>query len=67
MSDRRSQRIREQLRQHPNPRSRNAPESLSFSEQMRRVYLPSQAQPVSPTDHHAQLARQLGSRRSGRR
>lgn len=66
MSDRRSQRIREQLRQHPNPRSRG-PESLSFSEQMRRVYMPSQAQPVSPTDHHAQLARQLGSRRSGRR
>lgn len=66
MSNRRSQRIREQLRQHPNPRSRGH-ESLSFTEQMRRVYLPSQAQPDSPTDQHAQLARQLGSRRSGRR
>jgi hypothetical protein len=67
MSDRRSQRIREQLRQHSNPRSRNAPESLSFAEQMRRAYLPAQAQPVSPTDSHSQLARQLESRRSGRR
>jgi hypothetical protein len=65
MSDRRSQRIREQLRQHSNPRSRSGP--VSFAEQMRRVYLPSQAQPVSPTDSHAQLARQLGTRRSGRR
>ena len=67
MSDRRSQRIREQLRQHSNPRSRSGPESLSFAEQMRRVYLPSQAQPVSPIDNHAQLARQLETRRSGRR
>jgi hypothetical protein len=67
MPDRRSQRIREQLRQQANPRGRNTPETLSFAEQMRRVYLPSQVQPVSPADHHAQVARLLDARRSGRR
>ncbi len=65
MSDRRSQRIRQQLRQHPNPRSRTEP--ISFSEQIRRVYLPPYDQPSAAPDHHGQLARQLEAQRKGRR
>lgn len=66
MADRRSQRIREQLRQHPNPRIRATAEPLSLSDQMRRLYLP--PNPAAPTtpDLHSQLARQLAQRRSRR-
>ena len=66
MLDRRSQRIREQLRQHPNPRNAQiAP--LSFGEQIRKVYLSSsnQGQPIG--DEHTQLARQLEVQRKRRR
>lgn len=65
MSDRRSQRIRQQLRQHANPRSRT--DAVSFSEQMRRTYLPPYGQAAGTPDQHAQLARQLESQRKGRR
>ncbi len=64
MSDRRSERIRQQLRQHSNPRSRN--DHGAFHEQIRRIYLPPYAQPTPP-DQHAQLARQLESQRKSRR
>lgn len=67
MSDRRSQRIRAQLRQHPNPRSRTAPEQLSWSAQMRRVYLPERADPPGALDGHAELARLLADQRKTRR
>ena len=65
MSDRRSQRIREQLRRHANPRSTSSSEPVSFSEQLRRVYLPSGQKPTP--DYHSQLARQLEAQRKGRR
>lgn len=66
MSDRRSQRIRAQLRQHPNPRSRTS-ENVTFNEQIRRVYLPPNAQHTTTPDMHGQLARQLEAQRKGRR
>ena len=67
MSDRRSQRIRAQLRQHPNPRIKPAAEPLAFSEQIRRVYLaPQNHAPVEPSEH-AQLAQQLAGQRKERR
>jgi hypothetical protein len=62
MHDRRSQRIREQLRQHPNPRSHDRALTPSFADQLRRTYLPPHAAPPAP-DGHAQLARQLSHRR----
>lgn len=65
MSDRRTQRIREQLRQHPNPRGRTDP--ISFSEQIRRVYLPPYGQHSPTPDQHGRLARQLEAQRKGRR
>jgi hypothetical protein len=65
MFDRRSQRIRENFKQRPNPRSRAPIEALPFAEQIRRVYAPSATQPPA-VDQHAALARQLSQRR-GRR
>ena len=65
MSDRRSQRIRQQLRQQANPRSRT--DQVSFNEQMRRAYAPPYGQITSAPDQHAQLARQLEAQRTGRR
>ena len=64
MSDRRSQRIRQQLRQHPNPRGRHDPGA--FHVQIRRVYQPV-GEPPTAADQHAQLARQLESQRKSRR
>lgn len=66
MSDRRSQRIRAQLRQHPNPRSRNAATPVSFSDQLRRTYLPATSDQTQPTEQHQQLARQLAAQRKSR-
>jgi hypothetical protein len=66
MQDRRSQRIRQQLRQHPNPRSRST-DTLSFSEQIRRAYLPPYPAHSATPDLHTQLARQLETQRKGRR
>lgn len=66
MADRRSQRIRDQLRQHPNPRIRATVGPLPFTEQMRRVYAPPETAPSSAPDLHSQLARQIAQRR-GRR
>lgn len=66
MSDRRSQRIREQLRQHPNPRSRTDAPPVSFSAQLRRTYQPADAaQPPAASDHE-QLARLLAAQRKSR-
>ena len=65
MSDRRSQRIRQQLRQHANPRSRT--DAVSFNEQLRRAYMPPYGQATGAPDHHGQLARQLETQRKGRR
>jgi hypothetical protein len=67
MSDRRSQRIRAQLRQQPNPRAGRPTNCLPFTEQMRHVYLKADVQPAAPADSHRQLARQLEIRRKGRR
>ena len=66
MSDRRSQRIRANLKQQPNPRIRTEAEPLPFIEQVRRVYLPPQSSAPTP-DQHGLLARQLESQRKGRR
>lgn len=65
MSDRRSQRIRQQLRQHPNPRNRVT--DTSFATQMRRMYAPPAGQSTPTPDCHAQLARQLEMQRKSRR
>lgn len=66
MSDHRSQRIREQLRQHPNPRSRTAATPLPFSTQLRRMYQPVGTEQPQSADHHAQLARRLAAQRKNR-
>jgi hypothetical protein len=66
MSDRRSQRIREQLRQHPNPRSGAAAAPSSLSAQLRRMYQPADTAQPQTVDHHAQLARQLAAQRKSR-
>ena len=66
MSDRRSRRIREQLRQHPNPRAPYTGANAPFADQLRRAYIPPHAAPSSAPDLHAQLARQIADRR-GRR
>ncbi len=67
MSDRRSQRIRAQLRQHPNPRAGHSTDYLPFIEQMRHVYLKIDNQPATIADSHRQLVRQFETRRKGRR
>lgn len=67
MFDRRSQRIRANFKLQANRRSRASSESASFNEQMRRAYVPPQGEPVTPVDHHAQLARQLATQRRTRR
>lgn len=66
MSDRRSQRIRQNFKQQPNPRNRNAPEAAPWTEQMRRTYGAADHQPSGAWDHRAELARVLGQRK-GRR
>jgi maltose-binding protein MalE len=66
MSDRRSHRIRQNFKQQANPRSRNAPEAASWSEQMRRTYQAPEPQSSASWDHRAELARLLVQRK-GRR
>ncbi len=66
MFDRRSQRIRENFKQRPNPRSRAPLEALPFVEQIRRVYAPPATTQPPAIDQHAALARQLSQRRSRR-
>lgn len=66
MSDRRSQRIRAQLRQHPNPRSRADSPPLSFSAQLRRTYQPADPDQRETANHHEQLARLLAAQRKSR-
>jgi hypothetical protein len=66
MLDRRSQRIRDNFKQRPNPRSRAPVEALPFAEQIRRVYASPATTHQPAVDQHAALARLLSQRR-GRR
>lgn len=63
MADRRTQRIREQLRQHPNPRAGRSSASQSLAEHMQRVY---GASPTTATDPHTQLAQRMERRKRQR-
>ncbi len=67
MSDRRSQRIRAQFRQHPNPRAGHSANALPFIEQVRHVYLKADISSAEPADSHRQLVRQFEARRKSRR
>lgn len=63
LHDRRSQRIRDQLRTHPNPRSGQAMTlARSFQDQLRRVYIEERSETTPQVNHTAELAR-LGRRR----
>ncbi len=67
MLDRRSRRIREQLRQNPNPRAGQPSRPLPFEERIRQVYLKAQPQPALASDVQAQLAQRLQRRLRNRR
>jgi hypothetical protein len=66
MFDRRSRRIREQIRQHPNPRAGQPSTPVPFAEQMRQVYLKASVQPAVSSDSHTLLMRQLETRQKSR-
>jgi len=65
MADRRTHRIREQLRQHPNPRAGRSSASQSLTEHMHRVYGTAPTAPAS--NPHTQLAQRMASRRKPQR
>ncbi len=65
MVDRRTQRIREQLRQHPNPRAGRPSAPLSLVDQMRQIYNSSPLEPTPSRNPHSQLAQRFQSRRKG--
>lgn len=66
MVDRRTQRIRDQLRQHRNPRAGRSSVSQPFVAQMHRMYAPDTTPAPSPNPH-TQLAQRLDTRRKGQR
>ncbi len=63
MVDRRTQRIREQLRQHPNPRAGRPSAPLPLVDQIRRIYNASPLHPPPSSNPHSQLAQRLEARR----
>ncbi len=65
MADRRTQRIREQLRQQPNPRAGRSSASASLIEHMQRVYGSASTTPASSP--HTQLAQRMEARRKRQR
>ncbi len=65
MANRRTQRIREQLRQHPNPRAGRSSVSPSLMEHMHRVYGSAPTAPASSP--HSQLAQRMEARRKRQR
>jgi HPt (histidine-containing phosphotransfer) domain-containing protein len=62
MVDRRTQRIREQLRQHPNPRAGRQSAPSTLTDQIRRIYGSSAAHSAAEISPHTQLAQRLGKR-----
>ena len=65
MADRRTQRIREQLRQQPNPRAGRSSASSSLLDQMHRTY--SSGPASAPTSPHTQLAQRFERRAKTKR
>ena len=64
LRDRRSQRIRDQLRAHPNPRSGQAALlPRSFQDQLRRVYIEEGGETTPQVSHSAELVRLSRRRR----